>query len=117
MHGIVHEQESNAFFGERVHLCPALPHDAGGIRVDDHGPGGVQDGLIRRPALDHAGPDIETALFVQGLGEDLASGIELVFARAMAAATGEEDDVGGGGKRTGREKRRHGEGTEGRDHA
>ena len=115
--GIVHEHDTRTLLGQLIDLGPTFAHDARAVRVDDEALDAVQDRFILRPARDDGGPQAEAALLVDGLGEQLATGVELVLTGTMAPAAGQEDDVGGGGREAGDRKQDKGaEGAEGDGH-
>ena len=111
--GVVHEDDARPLLGQFIHLLPPLAHDAGAVGVDHQALDAVEHGLVLGPARDDGSLEPETALLVDGLGKQLATGVELVLAGSMAPAAGQEDDVGGGGGEAGgREQHEGAEGAE-----
>ena len=89
---IVHEHQADAALRELIDLFPALADHAGAIGIDHQCFDPVQNGLVLRPSGNDGRLDAETAV-VETFGEQLTSGIELVLAGSVTAATGKENNL------------------------
>ena len=95
--GVVQVDEADALVDQLLHDVAVLLLDdrmaAAAVHVEDDRLGALEGLGVLRPAV--AGHDGEDAgRLLEHLHEDGAAGEELVFARAVALAAGDEDDLG-----------------------
>ena len=93
MHRVVHKHDADSLFCQRIHLLPTLPDDTGSVCIDHHGFGTVENRVITGPAFDDICFDVQTALFIERLRQNLASGVKFMFTGAVAPSSSKEDDT------------------------
>ncbi len=88
---------------------------AAAVHEEDDGPCAVEHGLVLRPTPgdEHR---VDARDLLEGLDEQLAPGVELVVARAVAGTAGDDDDLGILGPRGNGQAGDEGEGGEGDSH-
>ena len=92
VNGVVHEHQADTALRELIDLFPALADYTGAIGVNNQGFDPVQNGLVLRPSGNDGRLDAKTAV-IEFFGEQLTSGIELMLARSVTAATGKENNL------------------------
>mgnify|MGYP003306350822 CR=1 FL=1 len=93
----MHEDHAHSLLGESVEEFPLSSMGADVVGIDYDGVCTLHDGLILLGPVgpQDGGPDLESTLFVEGLGQKRAAGIKLVFTGPVAAVARNEDDVFG----------------------
>ena len=102
--GIVQTRQADALVHEFLKLGQVITLDhrmaAAAIHEEDQGLGPVEDRFVLRPAAgDHHG--LDAGHLGQALAEQLAAGVELMFAGSVTGMAGDQDDlrrVGGAGR-------------------
>ena len=91
----MHEDHAHALLGEAVQELPLPSVGADVVGIDYDGVCTLHDGLILLGPVgpQDGGPDLESTLFVEGLGQQRATGIEFVFARTVTAISCDEYDM------------------------
>ena len=95
MNGIMHEDHAYALTGEFIKELPLAPVGAYVVGIDYDGISTCDHGLMLLGPVrsQDSGFHLEPALFVEGLRQQHAPGIELMLSGAMASVTCDEDDM------------------------